>query len=216
MTKILYIFLTSLIALPLLSCGRRQSSTPEADNGFALRQELAEYAARIPGSAGIAVITPENDTVTVNDDGHYTLMSVFKLHQAIALCRHMDQSGVELDTMLTLRRDDLDPHTWSPMLKEHDEAIIELPASELLRYTLQESDNNVSNFLFDNIVSVRETDSIIRAVTGIRDFNLSHTESQMKMDHDLSKDNWSSPSPALFSSTRYTMKLSYRRRNRNF
>lgn len=34
---------------------------------------------------GIAVIIDGKDTVTVNNDIHYPLMSVFKFHQAVAL-----------------------------------------------------------------------------------------------------------------------------------
>lgn len=193
MSYILSAFLALIFILPISSCGGGRSATADADNLEALRHELAEYAERIPANVGIAVITPEKDTVTVNDEGHYTLMSVFKLHQAIALCHDLDLSGVPLDTVLTLRRNELDPSTWSPMMKDHKEDIIRLPASELLRYTLQESDNNASNYLFDHMLSVRKTDSIIRALTGVVEFNLSHTESQMKENHELSKDNWSTP-----------------------
>lgn len=60
------------------------------------------------------------------------MMSVFKLHQALAVCHDLDRRGVSLDSVVTLRRDSLDPDTWSPMLKEHQEAEIKLPVGQLL------------------------------------------------------------------------------------
>ena len=46
-----------------------------------LKQAIKDKKAEI----GIAVIINGKDTVTVNNDIHYPLMSVFKFHQALAL-----------------------------------------------------------------------------------------------------------------------------------
>lgn len=43
---------------------------------------------------GIAVIIDGKDTVTVNNDIHYPLMSVFKFHQAVALADYMDKKEI--------------------------------------------------------------------------------------------------------------------------
>ena len=47
--------------------------------------------------------------------------------------------------MMTIRRDALDPETWSPMMKEHPEPVIRLTVKDLMRYSLIWSDNNASN-----------------------------------------------------------------------
>lgn len=194
MKGIFFSILSLLLTLTILSCGRGTTASPDAENLDALRQKLAGYAAKIPAKTGIAVITPEKDTVTVNNDAHYTLMSVFKLHQALAICDHFDKAGISLDSVVKLRRESLDSTTWSPMLKDHRGEVLTLPTAELLRYTLQESDNNASNYLFENILSVSRTDSTIRDATGISDFKLSYTEAEMKQSPDpLSADNWSTP-----------------------
>ena len=46
-----------------------------------LKQAIKDKKAEI----GIAVIINGKDTVTVNNDTHYPLMSVFKFHRALAL-----------------------------------------------------------------------------------------------------------------------------------
>ena len=50
-----------------------------------LKQAIKDKKAEI----GIAVIINGKDTVTVNNDIHYPLMSVFKFHQALALTDYM-------------------------------------------------------------------------------------------------------------------------------
>ena len=84
-----------------------------------LTQELQQIADEADGKVGIAVISDCGDTITINNDARYPLMSVFKLHQAIAACNHMRQAGISLDSAVTISRNNLNPTTWSPMLKDY-------------------------------------------------------------------------------------------------
>ena len=54
-----------------------------------LETQLKEAIKDKKAEIGIAVIIDEKDTVTVNNDIHYPLMSVFKFHQALALADYM-------------------------------------------------------------------------------------------------------------------------------
>ena len=87
----------------------------------------------------------------------------------------------------------MDPETWSPMLKEHAEENLNLTVEELLRYILQQSDNNASNLLFDRIVSVEDCDRFIRESTGKDDFRISYTERQMHRKEDKYLAWWEEP-----------------------
>ena len=53
-----------------------------------LKQAIKDKKAEI----GIAVIINGKDTVTVNNDIHYPLMSVFKFHQALALADYKEKT----------------------------------------------------------------------------------------------------------------------------
>ena len=44
------------------------------------------------------------------------MMSVFKVHQALALCNDFDKKGLSLDTLVKINREKLDPKTWSPIM----------------------------------------------------------------------------------------------------
>lgn len=165
--------------------------------GISLADVLTDSISRIvsdcPGEVGVALIVNNSDTVTVNNKSIYPMMSVFKLHQALAICNRFDQDGLSLDTSLTVRREDLDPKTWSPMLKEHREPLITLPVRDLLRYTLIQSDNNASNLLFERLVSVAETDSFIATLIPCSSFRIAYTESEMAADHAKAYANYTSP-----------------------
>ena len=146
-----------------------------------------------PGETGVAVIIGSTDTVTVNNGNIYPMMSVFKVHQALAVCNAFDRSGQSLDTMMTIRRDALDPETWSPMMKEHPEPVIRLTVKDLMRYSLIWSDNNASNFMFSSLVSVPGTDSFIATLIPRSSFRIAYSESEMAADHSRAYSNTTSP-----------------------
>lgn len=170
------------------------SGTGEAQERYAgLRHELQAIADGSSGEVGIAVITDRGDTIVVNNETKYPLMSVFKLHQAIALCHDFERRGAGIDSVVSIPRRELNPHTWSPMLKDYSDSVISIAVDELLRYTLTQSDNNASNYLFDKMTSVTETDSFIATTVPRSSFQLRATEAEMWNDHSLCYENRSSP-----------------------
>lgn len=177
--------LIAAAVLPVVAMAYSNDGTPED----AIRAVVDKY----PGEIGVAVITDNGDTVTVNDKNKYPLMSVFKLHQAVALCIEADRTGMSLDTTLCVARAELNPHTWSPMLREHTEDTLCLSVSRLLRYILMESDNNASNLMFNRLTDVAATDSIIATLIQRSSFNLSYTEAEMGREHSRAYANRSSP-----------------------
>lgn len=158
-----------------------------------LEDSLRILTAEYPGEIGVALITDRNDTLTINDINKYPLMSVFKLHQGVSLCRLFDKTGQSLDTVVTLYRDSLNPDTWSPMLKEYKDRKFSVTVRKLLEYSLQQSDNNASNYLFGKFEPVAQVDSCISTLIPRESFRLSVTEEKMWNDHSLCYENRTSP-----------------------
>ena len=121
------------------------------------------------------------------------MMSVFKVHQALALCNDFDNKGISLDTLVNINRDKLDPKTWSPMLKDYSGPVISLTVRDLLRYTLTQSDNNASNLMFKDMVNVAQTDSFIATLIPRSSFQIAYTEEEMSADHNKAYSNYTSP-----------------------
>lgn len=154
---------------------------------------LSKIVSEYPGEIGVALIINDADTIAVNDRNVYPLMSVFKVHQALAVCNDFDRKGLSLDTMMTIRRDDLDPGTWSPMMKEHAEPGFSLTVRDLLRYTLTRSDNNASNLMFKELLDVSRTDGFISTLVPRSSFQIAYTEEEMSADHNKAYANRTSP-----------------------
>lgn len=195
--KRLKYLLPGLAVSLFVSCVSRQAkSINEAGDDAVcdgLRDTLEAVVSGVPGEVGIAVIVDSRDTGVVNNSDGYPLMSVFKLHQAIALCADFDRRGIPLDTVVRIDRSSLDPDTWSPMLKENAGASFDMPVRELMRYTLALSDNNASNLMFDRFVSVAATDSFVARLIPREGFRLAVSEADMRRDHSLCYSNHSSP-----------------------
>lgn len=181
-----------LLSVVIISCSQKGGGG-ELSRIDALRDTLETVASRCPGEMGIALIMDSGDTITVNNEAKYPLMSVFKLHQAMALCDMMERRGIGLDTVVEIPADQINPDTWSPMREEHGAGPVSLPLSELLRYTLMQSDNNASNYMFDNLLSVEATDSYAAALISRESFRLAVTEAEMFENHSLCYENRSSP-----------------------
>ena len=120
-----FIVFLCLIPVLLFSC---QSVSLETQLKEAIKDKKAEI--------GIAVIIDGKDTVTVNNETHYPLMSVFKFHQALALADYMGKRNQSLDTLLTIEKSDLKSDTYSPLRDKYPEGGIEMSIAELLKYTL--------------------------------------------------------------------------------
>lgn len=184
------LLLTAVAVILLTACRQREAVGHDYRTG--LEKELTAIADSAKGDVGIALIY-DGDTLTVNNDAIYPMMSVFKLHQAVALCRMFEENGTSLDSVMTLRRSELDPDTWSPMLKDHSGEEISLPMRRLLEYTLIESDNNASNEMFVRLMPPAACDSVIAGIIPRGSFEIRFNEAEMQTDHSRAYSNRTSP-----------------------
>lgn len=184
------LLLMAVAIILLTACRQREAVGHDYRTG--LKKELTAIADSAKGDVGIALIY-DGDTLTVNNDAIYPMMSAFKLHQAVALCRMFEENGTSLDSVMTLRRSELDPDTWSPMLKDHTGEEISLPLRRLLEYTLIESDNNASNEMFVRLMSPAACDSVIAGIIPRGSFEIRFNEAEMQADHSRAHSNRTSP-----------------------
>lgn len=192
---ILSIVFLCVVTIAALFVGKMTKNKTSNDSSYTelLTDAITKIVSEYPAEIGVAVIVNNADTVAVNNENKYPMMSVFKVHQTLAICSDFDKKGVSLDSLMTIHRNSLDDKTWSPMLKDHTEAVFSLPVSDLLRYTLTQSDNNASNLMFKKLVNVARTDSFIATIVPPSCFNITYTEEEMSADHDRAYANSTSP-----------------------
>lgn len=148
-------------------------------------------AADFPGEVGIALITPERDTVCVNCEFAFPMFSVVKFHQALAVSEAL-RSRRPLSTYdIKVTPEDLKLNTWSPMCEKYPGGGI-FSVQQLMAFALVESDNNACDILFNSIVSPEEVQEYIHGL-GIEECGIAWTEDAQHADINRCYGNWTTP-----------------------
>lgn len=169
---------------------------PSAAQPDRLQTELEDFVRPFRAQVGVAVVIDHEDTVAVNGQADYPMLSVFKFHQALAVLQRLHVKGLSLDHPVRIRRKKLRPDTYSPLRDRYPEGNVTLPVRELLRYTLQWSDNNACDILFSRFGSPRKVDRYLRSL-GMRDFAIRYDEAAMHRDVGLCYANRTTPLDAV-------------------
>lgn len=164
---------------------------PDTQN-HSLEIELKEAIKEKKAEIGIAVIIDGKDTIAVNNIACYPLMSVVKFHQALALADYMDKKNQSLEKKLIISPADLKPDTYSPLRDKYPQANIQMSIADLLKYTLQLSDNNACDILFRYQGGTQAVNDYIQSLD-ITDCAIIATEDEMHQDLNACYQNWSTP-----------------------
>lgn len=161
-----------------------------------LETKLQDITRTFPGKVGISLITDRGDTIGINDTDTFPLMSVMKFHQALAVCDFLNSLRISLDTSLTVVSSELNPKTYSPMLKEYPDGGT-FTIRQLMDYSLIQSDNNASNILYNRMVNVHEVNRFAHEMIQEQDtsaaFHILYSEETMGMEINKARANWSTP-----------------------
>lgn len=134
-----------------------------------LESKIKKSIENVPAQVGVAIIINGKDTITVNNECHYPLMSVMKYPQALAVLHYLHQHNQPLSTKIFIPKEALLDDTYSPLRDKYPGGNIYMPIDQLLDYTIQKSDNNACDILFNYTGGVLYTDSYIRSL-GINNF----------------------------------------------
>lgn len=182
---------SAVIAMALCGC---VAQSPYMD----LQNSLDEFVKDKDANIGIAVIIDGRDTVEVNGNKAYPMLSVYKFPIALTLADHYRHDNLGLDNPIAVYPDDLHRDTYSPMtdsLFASGTVIgdsIMTPARHLIVQMLQLSDNNASDIVLRELSGAEAVDNYLRGL-GITDIHVRSSEAQMQMDHSLSYVNSSTP-----------------------
>lgn len=157
-----------------------------------LENELQNLIYHKKAQIGIAVLINGKDSVLVNNNIHYPMLSVYKFHQALAVAHQTERCGITLSHSIHIDKSDLKTNTYSPLRDKYPQGNIDMPIKELLTYTLQQSDNNACDILFKYITSPKNTDRYIRSL-GLEQFSISATEADMHNNVENCYLNWTTP-----------------------
>ena len=127
----------------------------------------------------------------INATIRFPMYSIMKFPQALYVADFLTRSNIDLNTEVIVRKDELLQNTWSPMLKTFEDQRT-FTYSELLALSLQQSDNNACDILFERCGSPRKVEKYIRNL-GFKDIHVQKTEKQMHKRPTDSNKNWCTP-----------------------
>jgi beta-lactamase class A len=162
----------------------------------AFRNKLNEIVKAHKATIGYSLLDLQNgDTVTVNGAKHLPMQSVYKFHLALAVLHQVDQGKLRLDQKILVRKQDLLPGTWSPLRDKYPAGNVKIPLSELLGFTVSQSDNNGCDMLFRLMGGPAKVQQYIHSL-GVSEVAIAATEEQMHRDDKIQFTNWSTPRSA--------------------
>lgn len=178
------------------SCTSSSAGSAKEPASNTLQRKVDSLLAGKPMQAGVAVSYHGNMICSVNPDNRFPMMSVFKLHQAIAVLDSVQHSAWEPDTKIRVTKEMLHENTYSPMRDEYPEGNIELSLEQLLRYSLLMSDNNACDILFSRFGGTSYVQSKMLALN-LHDTQIKWTEDDMHQDTGRAADNYTTPREAV-------------------
>lgn len=168
---------------------------PQSSNS--LQQKLSQIIEGKKATVGIAVQGyNSDDTVSVNGDKKFPLQSVFKFHIALAVLKEVDEGKFGLDQRIKINKEDLEPNLYSPIRDKYPNGV-DMKLSEILRYTVAESDNVGCDLLLKLIGGPEVVEKYLRS-KNVYDFAIKYNEKtqQSKWEHQF--ENWTTPKSANF------------------
>lgn len=173
----------------LLALTVRDVSAQNAD----LRKAVARIAASVSADVGVAVLNLETgDTLTLDGHGHFPMQSVFKFPLAIMVLHEVDQGTLALDQKIHLRKEDMLVNTWSPMAVKYPEGNVDIALSEILRYTVSQSDNSGCDILFRLMGGPKKVNDFLHSL-GTTQIAIAATETEMHQAWPVQFTNWCEP-----------------------
>jgi beta-lactamase class A len=186
MKKITFLILNIFLSI---SIGFSQENT--------LRERISQIVKSKRATVGVGIMNLENgDTLTLNGKGHFPMQSVFKFHLALAVLNQIDKGKLALNQNIFVSKADMTPNLYSPMREKYPEGNINLPLSEIIKYTVSQSDNSGCDLLFKLIGGTEKANKFIHKI-GVKDVAILDPEVRIQNDWSLQYKNYSTPFAAV-------------------
>ncbi len=158
-----------------------------------IEDALQEYISSKDARIGVAVIINGKDTVSVNGNRDFPMMSVVKFPLALTVAHWIDTNGMSLNDTITFSGKALKEDTYSPMLKKYGKSRNTMTIRELLEWSLVESDNNAADILLNRVGGTLGATSIMRQMGISDEIVIGASEEDMHRDPYLSYLNRTTP-----------------------
>ncbi len=162
-----------------------------------IRKEISKIIKGKRATIGVALYDVQTGkTLNINGDKHFPMQSVFKFPIALKVLAEVDKGKMNLKDSIFITAKDLLPRTWSPIRDNFPEGNIKMPLSEIVRYTISQSDNNGCDILLHLLGGTSEVNNYLSSL-GITEMKIKKTEAEQHLTPSAQFDNWTTPTCAI-------------------
>ena len=162
-----------------------------------IRKEISKIIKGKRATIGVALYDVQTGkTLNINGDKHFPMQSVFKFPIALKVLAEVDKGKMNLKDSIFITAKDLLPRTWSPIRDNYPEGNIKMPLSEIVRYTISQSDNNGCDILLHLLGGTSEVNNYLSSL-GITEMKIKKTEAEQHLTPSAQFDNWTTPTCAI-------------------
>jgi beta-lactamase class A len=188
--KVLFSFAVVLLSIT----GRSVFAQKPADD---FRRKIEKIIPEAKGTVGVAIMGLEDrETFLFNEGLRYPMQSVYKFPLAMAVLDQVDKGKLSLNQKIRVTPKDLLPDTWSPIREKYPKGNIDLKLSEVLSYTVSQSDNNGCDILFRLLGGPQKVDAYVQSL-GVKSIVIAATEEEMHKEWNVQFTNWCKPCAML-------------------
>ncbi|MEO8573271.1 MAG: class A beta-lactamase [Pyrinomonadaceae bacterium] len=162
-----------------------------------LQTQLTKVAKDAKGKVGVGAVFFETGQAAFLDrTGHYPMQSVYKLPIAMAVLKMVDEKKARIDQDVNITPDDFVRQGFhSPIRNTNPQGTV-LPLSEVLRFSISESDGTASDVILDLAGGPDAVMSYLNGI-GITDMIVAHSEKSISKDWETQYRNWSTPEASI-------------------
>jgi beta-lactamase class A len=162
-----------------------------------LHEKINQIVKSKRATVGVGIMDLESgDTLTFNGKGHFPMQSVFKFHLALAVLNQVDTGILTMNQDIFISNDEMIPNLYSPMREKYPEGNLNLPLSEIIKYTVSQSDNVGCDRLFKLIGGTEKANKYIHKL-GIKEVEILDPEVRIQNDWSLQYRNYTTPFAAV-------------------
>ena len=155
-----------------------------------LRQKIEQIVSTKNADVGISILNLENgDTLSINGNKHYPMISIFKFHIALTVLSKVDKGEFSLNQKFFIKKGELLEDTWSPFREKYPDGEIAITLKEALLWTIVVSDNNLCDILIRFVGGVKTIDNFINSPN----FIIQNDEEGMHQNWDAQFLNTTTP-----------------------
>ncbi len=173
-----------------------QKPKPPEKQNDKLRKEIEQIASAAKGRVGVAAeVLETGESISLNPNEHFPMQSVYKLPIAMAVMTQVDNGKLPLEQQVRVEKSDFVRLGQHSPIRDKNPNGVELSVSELLRFTVSESDGTAPDVLL-RLVGIDVVTKCLNDL-GINEVVVLNTEKEIGRDWETQYRNWASPHGAV-------------------